>query len=263
MERMGRIRSRAYSMLSVSDLQVLEKMKLFEDYIKLYDFEKAENVLTEIEGVIGNSILDHQFIIRAHSLINYNQKRISINEFLIEFQKAIKITVSKYGTISLSNWPLSFNEVMLLINISGAYAEKEDFNNSIMILEEVYSALKQSYMEEQQRAILQVTITSNLSKAYGIILSHEKAIEIANEGITICKKFKLGNALPYLLYNIAWNKEKLIDRGVLLPTCKDECLSYLRQAFYIASAMQLSFISQYIKEHISLSYDMAVTSFID
>ena len=39
MERMGRIRERAYSMLSISDIKVLDQMKQLEDHIKLYDFK--------------------------------------------------------------------------------------------------------------------------------------------------------------------------------------------------------------------------------
>lgn len=258
MERMGRIRSRAYSMLSVSDLKTLEKMKLFEDYMKQYDFNKAEEILENIVNTIGSSILDRQFFIRADALVNYYQKRIDTEVLLNGLEEAIKLTIPKYGAITLSNWPLSFNEVALLINISVAYAEREDLNNSITILEEAYSALKQSYMEEQQRAFFLVTIAGNLSKAYGIMLCHEKAIEIASEGIDICKKFKLGYTLPYLLYNIAWNKEKLMDMGVIPPNCKKECLHYLKQAYYIASAMQFTYIGQLIKEHISEKYYVSI-----
>lgn len=258
MERMGRIRTRAYSMLSVTDLKVLEKMKLFDDYMKQYDFNKAEEILSSISDMIGSSILDQQFFIRADVLVNYFQKRISADKFLDGLEEAIKLTIPKYGVITLSNWPLSFNEVALLINISIAHADRNDLENSIAILEETYSALKQSYMEEQQRAYFLVTIAGNLSKAYGIALCHEKAIEIASEGIEICRKLRLGNTLPYLLYNVAWNKEKLNDMGVVFSNCKLECLLYLKQAYYIASAMQLTYISRLIKDHISEKYSISV-----
>ncbi len=263
MERMGRIRSRAYSVLSVSDFQILEKMKQIEDYIKLYDFVKAESMLNEIKDIIGESILDQQFKVRAKSSVDFNLKRISLDEYLKETQKALQMTIPKYGSISLSNWPLSSSEAILLINIAIACAEKEDYQNSILTLEEAYSALKQSYMEEQQRAILQVIIASNLSKVYGTILNYEKAIEIANEGIEICKRFKLGNALPNLIYSYAWNKEKLIEMGVLPPCYKNEILIYLKQAYYIASAMQMTYMVQFIKEHIKVNYGMAIAFFID
>jgi len=255
MERMGRIRERSYSMLSVSDFKVLEKIKLFEDCAKLYDFRQANNVLKEIRKKMGNSVLDKQFLIRAENLVNYYYlKRISKEEYLDGFQKAIKLTIPKYGTISLSNWPLSFNEAMLLVNISIAYAEKEDYLKATESIQEAYNAMKQSYMEEEQRAILQVTIANNLSKWCGLTGSHEKAIEIANEGIIICKKFKLGNALPNLLYGVAWNKEQLIKLGVLSPVNKRECFTYLKQAYYIAIAMQLPFMEQFVEKHILTNY---------
>ena len=258
MGRMGRIRERAYSMLSVSDFKVLEKMKLFEDCIKLYDFAQAEAILSELKEILGTSTLDRQFLIRAESLVNYRLKRISTEEFLASFQNAIRLTIPKYGSISLSNWPLNFNEAMLLINISVAMAEMGDYKKAIEVIEEAHSAMKHSYMEEQQRVILQVTIATNLSKWYGLNRDYEKAIELAKEGVIICKKYKLGNALPNLLYGIAWNIEQLIDMRVLSPENKAECLMYLKQAFFIAKAMQLTFIEQFIHEHIVNSYHITI-----
>ncbi|MBH1940008.1 helix-turn-helix transcriptional regulator [Mobilitalea sibirica] len=254
MERMGRIRERAYSMLSVSDFQVLEKMKLFEDYIKLFEYEKAEEVLNDIKEKLGNSILDQQFLIRAENIVNYRLQKITTEEYLEGFEKAISLTIPKYGIISLSNWPLNFNEALLLLNISIAYAEKKDYDKAIDIIEEVNCAIKQSYMEEQQRVVMQVTNLSNLSKWYGLVEKHEKAIELAEEGIAICKKYKFGHILPNLLYSVVWNKEQLIDMGVMPPDTKRECLNYLNRAYYIASVMQQSFVQQFIKTHMEEKY---------
>ncbi len=258
MGRMGRFRERAYSMLSVSDFKVLEKMKQFEDYIKLYEFQKAETVLAEITKTIGNSVLDQQFLIRAESLVNYYLKRTGADEFLQGLKNAIHLTIPNYGSISLSSWPLSFYEAMILINMSTAYAEKEDYHKSIEVIHDAYSAMKQSYMDEQQRAILQVTIATNLSKWYGLIGEHEKAIEIANEGINICKRSKLGNALPHLLYGVVWNKEILIDTGALPFSNKSECLKYLYEAYHIACVMNIQYMVAFIKEHIEQKYNVIV-----
>ena len=257
MERMGRIRERAYSLLSVSDLQVLEQIKLFEDCIRLYEFKKADIILLEIKRMAGNSILDKQFIIRAETIVNYYLKRINVDECLDGYQKAIRLTIPKYGTISLASWPLSYNEALLLVNIAIAYSDKEDYIEAIDVIKEVYNAMKQSYVEEQQRGLLQVIIAHNLSKWYGLIGRHKEAIEIANEGIQICKKSKLGNALPHLLYGVAWNKEQLIEMGVLSPDLQKECLSYIKQAYYIASAINLNFMIQFIEKHISEKYNAA------
>jgi tetratricopeptide (TPR) repeat protein len=260
MERMGRIRDRAYSMLSVSDLKVLEQMKLFEDYIRQYEFTKADKVLHDIKQNVGNSVLDKQFVIRAETIVNYYLKRINVDECLDGFQKAIQLTIPKYGLISLANWPLSYNEALLLINIAISYSERVDYLIAIEVINEVYYAMKKSYMEEQQRVLLQVIIANNLSKWYGLTGKHEEAIEIANEGILICKKNKLGSALPNLLYGVAWNKEQLIKAGVLSTYNNTECLKYLKQAYYIASSMQLSFMEHFIQKHISSQYRETVLS---
>ena len=259
MERMGRIRERAYSMLSVSDFQVLEKTRKFEECIYVYDYHRAEYILEEIEKKLGGTNLDKQFLLRARSLVNYRLGRISTEEFLEELIKAIRITIPNYGKISLANWPLTYNETVLILNISTAYSENNDYQNSIRILQEVYSALKQSYIDEEHRILMQISIIQNMSKWYGLLRKYEKAIEAALEGIEICKRFKIGNALPILLYNYVWNKEKLIEKGVLSPENKRECINYLIQAYYIASAMQQSYMEEFIRSHITMYYGVAYT----
>lgn len=255
MERMGRIRDRAYSMLSVSDFKVLEKMQLFEESIHSFDYNRAEYILEEIKEKLGGTDLDKQFMLRAESLVAYRLGRISTDEFLEELQKAIRITIPKYGNISLANWPLTYNEATLLLNTSTAYSEKDDYQKGIEILEEAYSALKQSYMGEEHRILMQVTILLNLSKWYGLVQNHQKAIDTAREGIKICKEYKIGNVLPYLLYNHVWNKERLIEKGVLSPENKRECINYLKQAYYIACAMQ-SYMEDFLKKHMIMYYNI-------
>lgn len=105
MERMGRIRDRAYSMLSVSDFKVLEKTIQFEECIHARDYHKAEYILDDIKMKLGDSQLDKQFLIRAQSLVDYRLGRISPDEFLEELKKAITITIPNYEKVSIANWP--------------------------------------------------------------------------------------------------------------------------------------------------------------
>lgn len=260
MERMGRIRERAYSMLSISDIKVLDQMKQLEDHIKLYDFKTAEDILQEIKVNLGDNILDRQFLIRVESIINYRLNRINTNEFLKELKKAIRLTIPLYGSVSLSKWPLSINETRLLVNISTAYAKKENYYKCISILEEAYNAMLQSYMDKQQRIDLQVIIINNLSKWYGVIGQHNKAMKISKEGINLCKEYNLGNVLPILLYNITWNIERLIDKRLLHPENNKECIKYLKQAYYISSAMQQPFTEQFIKTHLHKRYNIKLVN---
>lgn len=256
MERMGRIRERAYSILSVSDFKVLEKMQLFEGAIQSFDFNKAEQILEEILKKPRITNLDKQFVTRAKSLIDYRLGRISTDEFLEELQNAIRLTIPKYGNISLVNWPLTYNEASIILNISTAYAEKEEYQKCIGILEEAYMALNQSYMDVDQRVTMQVFILNNLSKWYGLIEEHQKAIDVTKKGIELCREFRIGNILPNLLYNYAWNKEQLIEKGVLTKENKRECINALKQAYYISCAMQYPYGEQFLKQHLKKYYNI-------
>jgi len=254
MERMGRSRERSYSMMSISDYDILEKMKLFEDHINLYEYNRAEKILDEIKKTLINTNLNKQYLLKSETIINYRLNRITAEEFLERLEKAILLTIPQYGKISLAGWPLNFHEVGLMLNISSAYAQNKNYIKAIDILEDANSVMKQSYMDEQQRALLQATISNNLSKWYGLIGEYEKAIEVAKEGIMVCKRHRLGHVLPNLIYNLVWNKEQLIDKGVLPPERKKECISYLKQTYYLACAMQQPFIEQFMIEHIKTVY---------
>ncbi|BCK00045.1 helix-turn-helix domain-containing protein [Anaerocolumna chitinilytica] len=254
MERLGRSRERAYSMLSISDYCIFEKMKLFSDYIERYDYFRAEKVLNLLKRSLGDSIMDKQFLMRGENIINYRLNRISAEEFLQGLEKSILLTIPQYGKISLSDWPLNYQETVLLLNISSALAQNNRYDKAIAILEEVSNFMRQSYVDEEQKIILQAKILSNLSKWYGLIKKHDKAIEIAMEGINFCKKYNLGNVLPNLLYSIVWNKEQLIRMGKLPLENKTECFKYLRQAYYIAGVMQQKLIQQFLLDHINKYY---------
>jgi len=256
MERMGRVRNRAYSILSVSDFKVLEKMQLFEEAILSYDYHRAEYILEEIMKKPGNTNLDKQFMIRAKSLIDYRMGRISTDEFLEELIKAIRITIPKFGDISLVNWPLTYNETNIILNISTAYAEKQDYQKGINILEEAYSAIKKSYMDEEFRITMQVIILNNLSKWYGLLEDHQKAIDVSLEGLKLCKEYKISSVLPNLLYSSAWNMERLIDKGVLSKENKRECINLLKQAYYISCAVQYPYLEQFIRKHLQVQYNI-------
>ncbi len=259
MERMGRIRERAYSMLSISDFKVLEKKKQFEDCIHGYDYKGAEGILKEIKKFLGNTVLDKQFLIRSESLIRYRLNQINTDEFLEGLQEAILLTIPMYGTISLASWPLTYNEALLLLNISTAYAEKEDYVRAIEILEESKSALKLSYMDEQQRILMQLSNIYNLSKWQSVIGEYEKSTETAQEGIELCRKYKLSSALPQLIYCVAFNKEQLIKRGVLPQERLSECIRDFKKGYYIASTLNSPYILQIFEGHVMESFRVSLS----
>lgn len=262
MERMGRSRERSYSVMTVSDFDIMEKISLLEDYINTYNYGSAEEILEEIKDQLMDTNLNRQYLLRTETVIKYRLKKIDAKEFLDRLEQAILITIPQYGNISLSNWPFTIDEAILILNISSAYAQNQEYKKAIEILEDANIVMKQKYMDETRRINLQVNYYNNISKWYGIIGEYEKAIEVAKEGIEICRKHKLGHVLPNLLYGLAWNIEHLIEKGVISPERKNECIKYIKQAYYIAAAMQQPFLEQFLVEHIKSVYDTALDNFM-
>jgi transcriptional regulator with XRE-family HTH domain len=250
MERMGRNRERSYSVIPISEYDTLENIKLFEYYIDLYNYSQAELVLKKIKEKSKNTILNIQFITRAEYIIDFRLKRINAKVFLHGLEKAIRLTIPKNNYITYSNWPLNFQEAVLMLNLSSAYAQNDNYNKAIEILLETNKLLEKSYMDVKQRITLQITLLNNLAKWYGIIGENNKAIDAAQKGILFCRDFKLGNILPNLIYTIVWNEEILIEKGIFPQDYSKQCLAKLKQAYYIACAMNQSFIEQFILKHI-------------
>lgn len=261
MRRMGRYSEVAYSITSISDYNILDKLELFETYIDLYDYKQAESILDDIKKIIGNSILDKQFLIRANSIIQFRLKKINSAEFLQNLENAILLTVPQYGRKALSGYPMNYQEIRLIINISSAYAQIGNIQKAIDILQELYLNLNKPYINEQKSAVFQITILNNLSKWYGLLTNYKKAIEIANEGIYLCKKYKLGNTLTNLLYGVIWNKEQ-IYKNYHDSKIEKECIRGLIRIYYIACSMQQSYIQQFIKDHLKTKYDIDSLKYI-
>lgn len=254
MERMGSSKVRAYSMLTVADFDILDRMKQFEDYIQLFLYEKADKVLISLEKMEEKTLFDQQFLQRARTIVDYRLKRIPVEEFIDRLDKAIKITIPQFDEVNLNSWPFNRQETLAVINIASGYAENGNIKKSIELLNNVRNALKQGYMDNSQSAAFEISICTNLSKCYSMLENHEKAIQMAEEGIWISKKEKIGSSLPLLLYALAWDIGKQVEQKAMGKENLSICVESLREAYYIAGAMNQNYIQDVIRKYCDTHY---------
>lgn len=236
MQRMGRNQPRAFSILSISNYSILDKLKKFEDCIDLLDYVKAEEVLQEIKKSIGNTYLDNQFMLRAEALISFRLKKITANEFLNQLLEAIRISIPQFGIQPIGSWPLNTQETLIILNISTAYAHIGNHKRCIKILKEAIETLDGIYQDDYQRVIL-AAMLSNLSKWYGLLDKHKLAIQAAQKGIEVCKIHKIGSILVTLYYSISWNMLEMIHKKELPENERYTAFQYLKKSHYISAAM--------------------------
>lgn len=249
MERMGSSKIRAYSMLTVADFDILERMKEFEDYIQLFEYKKADEILPLLERIQDKTLFDKQFLERARAIVDYRLKRITIEEFIAKLDNAIRITIPQFDEVNLNIWPFNRQEALTIINMASGYAESGNIERAIALFNNVINSLNQGYMDKQQYSIIQVSVLTNLSKCLGLTGRHDKAIEVAEEGIKLCRSEKIGSSLALLFYNVAWNIRNKMEKGNAEKEQEVKYYQYLKMSLYISKAMNQNLIKDLVHAH--------------
>lgn len=237
MERMGKGTERAYAIVSGNDLRVLEYARAYENALHGFEYEKAEEILLQLEPLVDDSPTSRQYVMEGKAIIAWNLKRISPREGRELLQKALMLTIQNPEEIDFSRYPLMENEISILCNIANTYFDEGEMQKGITILETVYDGMKSGYKAPEKGQTFESMILNNLANMYGELGEHRKAIELARQGIAICRREKSSGNLPDLLGEMEWNMEQLLEKGEEVDFTKEDCEKILRRACYIASAL--------------------------
>lgn len=255
MERMGKEKNRAFARISGDDIRVLEYAREYENALHKFDYEKAEENLLFLEKMADDSPVSKQYLLRGRAVIDWNLKRITPEEGRKKLKKALAITVEKAEEQNFATYPLMENEISILYNIAGTYFCESKTEKAIFLLENVYAGINSGYRIPEKGKLTEVLILTNLANMYGELGEYQKAIELAEQGITICKEEKVSSALPQLLAEMEWNMEQLLDSGENVKFTKKDCERILRQACYLASALRQYHNLELIKNHYQEYFD--------
>ena len=258
MERMGKEKNRAFAMVSGDDVRVLEYAREYENALHKFEYEKADEVLQLLEGMVDDSPVSRQYVMEGRAIIDLRLKRISEKEARKVLLEALNITIENPEKQDFSSYPLMEMEISILYNIANTYFSESEMEKAVLILENVYNGITSSYRLPQKRRTLELLILDNLANMYGELGKHEKAIELALQGIKICKFEKTSGNLPQLLGEMEWNMEQMLEKKKDVDFSKDDCKKILRQAFYIASALKQNHIRDLMKNHYKEYFGKAI-----
>lgn len=249
MERMGKEKNRAFAMVSGDDVRVLEYAREYENALHKFEYEKADEVLQLLEGMVDDSPISRQYLLRGRAVIDWNLKRITPGEGRKKLKEALAITVENAEEQNFSTYPLMENEIAILYNIANTYCWEGKIEEAILLLETVYSGISSAYRIPEKGKLTEILILTNLSNMYGELGKYKKAIELAEQGIVICKEEKVSSALPQLLAEKEWNMEQQLDKEENVTFTKSDCERILRQACYLASALDQKHNLELIRRH--------------
>lgn len=95
---------------------------------------------------------------------------------------------------------------------------------------------EKKYIEEDYYVSRHTQCLVKLSQLMSIRNQHEKAMEYCRKGVEESKKQLILGSVHYLLYDLAWNTENLIQKGIIEKKERESCKRLLVQAYYLCQA---------------------------
>lgn len=236
MERMGKMTEKTYAVCVSEDMELIEERAYFEDAMRKHDYIKADAYMELIRKKAGTSVLTSQYVRRENAFLEFYQKKISAEELVDILEELAQEVIPGYEKYLNSEeiYPFMEQELILLKRLSVAYSFNKEREKSIQICEMLLGTLDKEYIVETEE--MKISVLGNLTKYYGEMRNHKKAIEIGLNNLKLAKKYDDGAAITFSLVELAWDMIKEIEEGIREKEYLKECRKYLKKAYYLASA---------------------------
>ena len=252
MEILNLFSEQNYAICSGKDVGIIEEKKLLEEAESKYEFEKARYYLNELKENAGESIIDRQYILRAEILLQYYNRQIDAAALVRGLKKALNLTLSScdYENYRNKKYPFSAQELLILMNLSGAYNTLDELKKSEDISNLILRHLEEGYVDSEDIDNFRMVVKRNLTVTYEKMGRYEEALGLLQEILQEAIALSYGLLVPILLYDISWNMRKLNDICGYERFSAEEIKLKKKQAYYIAAARG----DEYIKKLAADSY---------
>ncbi len=212
------------------------------------DFEKAEIMLDRYEEKVG---LDNpeqmytQFLLLERLICK--DRGVIKKEHIKDLQQILQITVPKYGQTDMSKLLLNNQEIMIINNISIAYAENGMRPQAIQLWQELDEFLEERFMNCRERMYLRAPILLNLVKYLGLEGRYSESIKLADKAIRLLTTYGKTLFVPELHFDIAWmlmQKDKTKYHDQIMDELLQSCYGRISHRQYESAR----FIVDYLKE---------------
>ena len=141
----------------------------------------------------------------------------------------------------------------------GIYAQRKQREQEEQLLLQLKKSIEKRYMDEDYYVSRHTYCLDFLSQLMSIQKQHEKSMEYCEEGVEELKKQVILSCVQDLLYDLAWNKEKMIQKEMLDKKERESCKRLLVQAYYLSIAQGIKHDSERIKDLCERNYPGKIT----
>lgn len=240
MEKMNQAQERNRFFINAQEYSIHEKIRQIEKRINGLEMKKASEEWKKIREEIPTDTLNNQqYIARYDTVMKYYNKKINEQQYIQGIEEALKITMSNFKEIDIRNWPLSRNEIFLLVNLVSVYYTSGKKEEAEQICYALWDYIEKSKVNRIYHITEYKLLAYNIGLLEGMNKNYDKAIEILECGIKNCIQAGRFEMLASFLYCFSWVLcEKRKDNGE--DSVNDEKARHiLKQAFYLGNLLKL------------------------
>ena len=240
MECMGELSERNYASVLVSNYKALNLKIEIQIHLVYKEYEQAEKKLEELEHFLdGDYVRNKQYLLEIKSKLAYYKGQISSEEHLNNLWKALQYTIPSLDKIELEQWPYNNEEFDIIFGIVNSYGRLKQREQEEKVLLQLKESIEKKYMEEDYYVSWHAHCLDNLSQLMSIQNNHERSMEYCVEGVKELKEQRILGIVYNLLYDLAWNKENLIQKDIVAKKERESCKRLLVQAYYLSQAQNM------------------------
>lgn len=240
MECMGELQERNYASVLVTNYKALNLKTEIQVHLVNREYEQAEKKLEELEHfLVDDYVRNKQYLLEIKSKLAYYKGQISSEEHLANLWKALQYTIPSIDKIELEQWPYNNEEFDIIFAIANSYSRMKQREQEEKVLLQLKESIEKKYMDEDYYVSWHTPCLMNLSQLMSIQKQHEKSIEYCMKGVEESKKQLVLGFVYNLLYDLAWNTENLIQKGIIEKKERESCKRLLVQAYYLSQAQNI------------------------
>lgn len=260
MECMGELPERNYASVLVSNYIELNLKYEIQMRLARGEYEQVEKKLEELKKYLDDSyVRNQQFLLEIKSEVDYRNQKITIEEYLENLLTALQYTIPNIDKAEVEKWPLNCEEFDIIIKITNIYGQMKQREKEEKLVLQLIENTEKRYMDENFYVWRHEKCYVELSQLMCIKQQHEISIKYCVEGVKESKEQRILGNVYDLLYDLAWNGEKLIQKGVLEKKERESYKKLLVQAYYLSISQGMEHSGERIKRLCEYFYPGEIT----
>ncbi|MFA9376112.1 MAG: helix-turn-helix domain-containing protein [Lachnotalea sp.] len=255
MQKMGKTGERFIYPIQSSKIEIEEQLKKILYALERKEFLEVKKLITQIKHKHDISHFypeNKQYLKRIELILVYENKEISISEFIKGLEDALILTFREYNK---NGFPIQRvfieSEILLLNNIAAMYGKNEEIDIAINIYQNIEEYFENAEMVNDYKPRYLVLI--NYANLLGLDKRYYDSIKICEKGITWLIDNNKSNCLYNFYYNIGWNLLK-IGNAVQNKEKVQKARCYVWMAYqlcslYPESSENLEYIDRFYRDN--------------